>query len=95
MTGNFPTIELLERTHEFPTQYMFKVIGKAERGFVGRAVAALREELGLDVDPPFQSRDAVGGRHVSVTMQPMLLGPQQVIDIYRRLSKLDGLVMLL
>lgn len=95
MTSNLPTIELLELTHEFPTEYMFKVIGKSDRGFVGRAVAALRDELGLDVDPPFRARDAVGGRHVSVTIQPVLLRPQQVIDIYRRLAKLDGLVMLL
>lgn len=95
MTSHFPTIELLESTHDFPTRYMFKVIGKSDRGFVGRAVAALRDELGLDADPPFHARDAVGGRHVSVTMQPILLGPQQVIDIYQRLAKLDGLVMLL
>ena len=95
MTNSLPTIELLETTHSFPTTYMFKVIGKSDRGFVGRAVAALRDELGLDIDPPYVTRDAVGGRHVSVTISPMLLRPQQVIDIYQRLAKLDGLVMLL
>ncbi len=90
-----PTVELLETTHDFPTPYMFKVIGKAERGFLARAVAAVREELKLENDPPFQSRDAVGGRHVSVTFQPTIATPLDVIAVYRRLAKLDGLVMIL
>ena len=91
----FPTVELLETTHVFPAAYMFKVIGKAESGFLARAVAAVREELKLDADPPYQSRDAVGGRHVSVTVEPIVATPQDVIAVYRRLAALDGLVLLL
>jgi putative lipoic acid-binding regulatory protein len=90
-----PTVELLETTHAFPTEYMFKAIGKSDRGFVARAVAAVREELKLDVDPPYHSRDAVGGRHVSVTVEPFIETPDDVIAVYRRLAKLDGVVLLL
>lgn len=93
--NELPTIELLESMHEFPVVYMFKAIGKAERGFVARAVAAVREELKLDVDPPYRSRDAVGGRHVSVTLQPAVATPDDVVAVYRRLAQLDGVVMLL
>ena len=93
--ADLPTVELLETTHEFPTVYMFKVIGKSDGGFLARAVAAVRDELKLDADPPFQSRDAVGGRHISVTVQPNVATPLEVIAVYRRLAKLDGLVMIL
>jgi putative lipoic acid-binding regulatory protein len=93
--AEFPTIELLEDTHNFPTAYVFKVIGKADRGFLARAVAAVREELKINIDPPYSSRDAVGGRHVSVTFEPMVFTAHEVIAVYRRLSQLDGLVMLL
>jgi putative lipoic acid-binding regulatory protein len=93
--SDLPTIELLETTHTFPAHYMFKVIGKAERGFLARTVAAVREELRMAEDPPYHSRDAVGGRHVSVTVQVMVDEPAEVIAIYRRLARLDGLVMLL
>ena len=60
-----------------------------------RAVAAVREELTLDADPPFRARDAVGGRHVAVTFQPLVFSSREVIAVYRRLAGLDGLVMLL
>ena len=89
-----PPLELLERTHQFPTEYMFKVIGKPDRGFLARAVAVVREELAIATDPPYHSREAVGGRHISVTLNPIVDRPEQVLAIYRRLSTLEGLVLL-
>ena len=51
-----PSIELLNNTHRFPGPYVFKAIGRAENGFAARVVAAVREELSGDVDPPFRVR---------------------------------------
>ena len=89
-----PAIELLESTHEFPGPYMFKVIGRVDNGFVARVVAAVREELAEAVDPPFSVREAVGGRHVAVTLQPRLQSAHQVLAVYRRVRSLAGLVVL-
>jgi putative lipoic acid-binding regulatory protein len=89
-----PPIDLLESTHTFPGPYMFKVIGLADRGFVARTVAAVREELAEPADPPYSVREAVGGRHVAVTVEPVVQTAQQVLDIYGRLKSLAGLVML-
>lgn len=94
MKYSLPTIDLLEETHAFPCPYLFKIIGKADESFLARVVAAVREELLMDVDPPHRVREAVGGRHLSVTMEPEVQSAQQVIAIYRRLRVLDGLVML-
>jgi uncharacterized protein len=91
---DLPSIELLASTHNFPCVYMFKVIGRSERGFAARTVAAVREEMAAEVDPPFRVREAAGGRHIAVTLQPTVATPQQVLAIYRRLRLLAGLVLL-
>jgi hypothetical protein len=89
-----PAIELLEANHTFPGPYIFKVIGRVENGFVARVIAAVREELAASVDPPFKVREAVGGRHVSVTLEPTVQTARQVLAVYRRVRKLAGLVLL-
>jgi putative lipoic acid-binding regulatory protein len=73
---------------------MFKVIGRTDDGFVARTVAAVREELAAEVDPPFRTRETPGGRHVSVTLEPPMATAEQVLSVYRRLLKLAGLVVL-
>jgi putative lipoic acid-binding regulatory protein len=94
MKNTLPTLDLLESTHAFPCPYLFKIIGKADQGFLARVVAVVREELLIEVDPPYRVREAVGGRHLAVTLEPVVQSAQQVIAIYRRLVGLDGLVML-
>jgi putative lipoic acid-binding regulatory protein len=90
----YPPIELLESAHTFPGPYIFKVIGKADRGFVARTVAAVRDTLEAETDPPFRVRESAGGRHVAVTLEPRIQKAEQILAVYRRLSGTDGLVML-
>ncbi len=92
--GELPTIALLESTHNFPGPYLFKVIGRNEQGFVARAVAAVRDELGDAVDPPYRVRESAGGRHTAVSLEPVVQTAGQVLAVYRRLGKMAGLVML-
>jgi putative lipoic acid-binding regulatory protein len=94
MKSTLPTLDLLDKTHAFPCPYLFKIIGKADDGFQARVVAVVRDELLLEVDPPFRVREAVGGRHLSVTLEPVVQSAQQVLAIYRRLGVLAGLVMM-
>jgi uncharacterized protein len=94
MTTSIPTVELLEKAHAFPCQYLFKVIGKADQGFLARVVAVVREELSIEIDPPFRIREAAGGRYVSITLEPVVQSAHQVLGIYRRLRMVDGLVMM-
>jgi putative lipoic acid-binding regulatory protein len=89
------SIELLEKTHRFPGPYMFKAIGRVENGFMARVVAAVRDELADPVDPPYKFREAAGGRHVSVTLEPTVQTADQVLAVYRRIRTVRGLVMLL
>ena len=88
-------LELLETTHSFPGRYTYKVIGAAENNFVGRVVQTVRSQLADDAEPSFSTRETAAGRHVSVTIEPDLDEPAQVLAIYTALSQLEGLVLLL
>jgi putative lipoic acid-binding regulatory protein len=95
IVSTLPAIELLEATHRFPGKFMFKVIGRADKGFAARVVAAVREELAESIDPPFRLRHTVGGRHVAVTLEPTVQTVHQVLAVYRRLRRIPGLVMMM
>jgi putative lipoic acid-binding regulatory protein len=91
---HLPAVELLESTHDFPGPYTFKVIGRVENGFIARVVAAVRDELHGQADPPFSVRQTAGGKHVAVTLEPIVQTAEQVLALYRRLRRTVGLVML-
>jgi uncharacterized protein len=88
------SIEMLEKTHKFPCAYTFKIIGKEEQGFIARAVAAVRDALTADLDPPYSVRATPDGCHVAVTVEPVVYSPHQVLAVYERVRSLAGLRML-
>ncbi len=91
---NIPSIELLKSVHSFPGKYLFKVIGHADDGFLARAVAAIREATGADIDPPYSIRQSASGKHVAISFDVPVQTAYDVEDIYKRLITLKGLVAL-
>jgi putative lipoic acid-binding regulatory protein len=89
-----PAADLLEATHHFPGPYIFKAIGHLSDEFVARTVAMMRTALGVEVDPPFSFRQTANGRYVAVTFQPQVANAQQVLEVYRLMQKLEGLIFL-
>jgi len=89
---SLPSVELLDQTHAFPCRFMFKIIGRSDDGFVARAVAVVRDQLGCEIDPPYSVRATSGGRHVSVTMEPQVQNAWEVIGVYQAIRSLPGLV---
>ena len=89
---NLSSVELLEQVHAFPCQFTFKIIGKTDNGFVARALAKVREQLEMEVDPPFRVRHTAGGRHVSVTIEPQVQNAWEVLGVYQAVQSLQGLV---
>ena len=90
-----PSLELLTAMHPFPGKYVFKAIGAMDDDFVGRVIASIRAELKQDFDSPYETRQTSSGRHISVTVEPWIESPEQVIAIYSRLKLEVGLVMLM
>ena len=93
--NQLPSRDLLEATHTFPGTYTFKAIGASDDHFVGRVVAAVRSELGEEVEPSFSTRSTSGGRHVCVTIEPPVADADEVLLIYASLRQVEGLVLLL
>lgn len=89
------SIELLNETHEFPCPVMIKVIGNNEDDFISRIVKVIRDQLHLKFDPPIRTREAKNGKHISVTIEPRFLQAEEVIDLYAKITKIDGVVMVL
>ena len=94
MSDGIPTIELLESTHNFPCRYVFKIIGKNVDDFPARVVTVMRTALEASVDPPHRTRETSGGRHVSVTFEPVVRTPHQVVAAYAALHLTEGVVMI-
>lgn len=86
-------LESLETNHKFPCQYTFKAIGRNPESFVRAVVVIVAEELGHSDDPAHAVKETPNGRHISVTLTPVVESAQQVMKIYQRLQKLDDLVM--
>ena len=88
-------LESLETNHEFPCQYTFKAIGRNTESFVQSVIVAVAEELGDSDDPTHTVKGTPNGRHISVTLTPVVESAQHVMRIYKRLQMLDDLVMLM
>lgn len=88
-------IDLLNQTHEFPTTVLFKVIGTNDPQFVLAVLEAIREVLELAEHPGHQLREARGGRHIAISLEPPVQHAEQVLNVYARLSLVEGVVMML
>jgi len=90
-----PLIESLETNHEFPCQFTFKAIGRNPESFLPSVVAAVAEELDDSDKPTHTVKGTPNGRHVAVTLTPVVESAQHVMRIYKRLQSLEDLVMLM
>ncbi len=95
MADHVPSVELLEATHHFPCAYAFKVIGLATDCFIGRVLASVKSELPAGTEPAFSTRTTAGGKHVSVSVEPVCDSAEHVIAIYHRIHALAGIVMVM
>ena len=89
------SIDLLNETHSFPCPVMVKVIGNNTEGFISTIVEAVRSELNLKFDPPIRTREAKNGKHISITIEPRFLKAEEVLDVYARITDIEGVVMVL
>lgn len=94
MADQLPTLELLESRHDFPCPYTFKVIGAGDLDLEGSVASCVRAELQLEDAPATSVRKTAGGRHQSVTVEPVCPSAQAVLDLYRALRALEGVLFL-
>ncbi len=88
-------IRLLEATHTFPCPYLIKVIGRSDDTFVQRVMEALHSVQQSDCTPPCRTRQTPNGRHIAVTLEPTVASAEEVLEIYRCVRQVDGVVMMM
>lgn len=88
-------IRLLEATHAFPCPFLIKVIGRAEDAFLSRIVAAPCAAQRLEQDPPYRIRQTPQGRHIAVTFEPTVGSAAEVLEIYRSIRQVEGIVLIM
>ena len=91
MTPQLPSLELIEKLHQFPGPFTFKVIGDARQDFVAEALTLAMTALGDDREFSHSSRTSAAGNHVAVTLAIRMQHPHEVHAVYTYLLKLSGL----
>lgn len=81
--------EKLETNHNFPEDYMFKFIvpnDEAKHTEIYRVFDGVKFTL--------TTRDSKKGNYISITITAFVMDAQQVIDLYREVGKVEGVMML-
>ena len=79
--------KLLETT-TFPTVYMFKIIVPSENRTI-----ALVENL-FEPEADIKTKESDKGKYTSITVKQVIIGVEEIIDIYKRASLIKGVMML-
>ena len=93
--SKMPSIEVLEAHHDFPCEYTIKAIGSADDDFIGRVVVAVQTGIDSDTPPDYTLKETSGGKHVSLTFEWCAASAEQVIEVYKEINVVDGLIMVL
>jgi putative lipoic acid-binding regulatory protein len=87
------TIELLEANHSFPGDYPLVVIAHNADQITAAICASVAEELGAPVDDQArESRPSSGGKYLSHRLSVRCQEAADVVRLYARLRRVDGVV---
>lgn len=95
MTDHETFLARLEDVHDFPCDFVVKVIGENSTSFVTRVVQASVNALGAGAEPGVDTRESSGGKHVSVTLTISVTQAEEVIEVYELLNAVEGVKFLL
>lgn len=81
--------EKLQATHDFPEDYLFKFIITNQES---RHTEIYRVFDGIKFT--LNTRESKNGKYTSISISAFVLDAEQVIDIYREVGKIPGVMML-
>ena len=79
--------KLLEST-SFPSVYMYKFIVESELRKI-----ALVENL-FDAEADIHIKESANGKYTSITSKVVVVSIDEIIDIYKKASKIQGIIFL-
>ncbi len=86
-------ITLLNQCHSFPGLYVFKLIGENTSRFHDDVLSEVSKEIGkIDhLGASLFTRKSSRGRYLSITLKLEMESAEQVLRLYDRFSKVEGL----
>lgn len=81
--------EKLEATHNFPEDYLYKFIITNEESKLTEIYRVFDE-----IKYTLTSRDSKNGKYTSISINAFVLDANQVINIYKEVGKIPGVMML-
>jgi len=78
----------LEDVHSYPTMYMFKFIVPSLSDKVEKVEALFGKEANIT------SRQSSKGKFTSVTVKVVMLSSDEIIQKYKEVAKIEGVMML-
>jgi len=88
-------VRALEEHHNFPEMVMIKVIGKNSPEFVAEVLLAIRESMQVQFEPRHTVKETANHKHASITIEVIAGTAESLAGAYRRLSQIQGVVMVL
>lgn len=79
--------KLIETT-SFPSVYMFKLIVPSEN----RTIALVENLFESDVD--IHTKESGNGKYTSITAKQVVMSPDEILEVYRKASAIQGVMML-
>ena len=83
-------LERLNSVHDFPCEFVFKVIGTNTPEFVSSVVQSTLIVLGKDANIDLTTRESSQGNHTSVTMVINVNDAESVVHVFRMLQSVEG-----
>ena len=81
--------EKLEATHDFPQDYLFKFIITNEESKHTEIFRVFD-----DIKYTLSTKDSKNGKYTSLNMNAFVMDADQVINIYKEVGKIQGVMML-
>lgn len=81
--------EKLEKTHTFPTNYMFKYIIPSEQSVIAKLYSIFDGE-----NISFSTRDSKNGKYIGLTIKVPVNDADDIIIYYRQTAVIEGIMTL-
>ena len=81
-------LESLEKVHEWPSLYMFKLIFEPEADRLAKVLALFPPESEI------LRKYSTGGKYLSVTVKEVMMSAEDVVARYDRASEIQGVIVL-
>ena len=76
----------LNATHSWPYEYVFKFIVPKEKRLEASSIVESFLDLAV--------RESQKGRYVSITVKALMSSSDEVVKVYKKASKIDGIISL-